>query len=715
MKNLKFCFATLFATCLSFGLLAQTTTYEYSGSLENYVVPVGVSVISVQAYGAQGGNDNGGLGAGIYGEFNVSGGQVFNVVVGGQGVVNNCGGPNASSGGGGGSFFWDSTNEALPLIAAGGGGGGNQNWDGDCTNGVPGQAGQDGTSGSEGGAAGGIDGQGGAGDAPSGGGAGGGGWLSNGVASTYDPTATGGATLPDFAGGDGSGTFGPGGEGGFGGGGGAVCGCGGGSGYSGGAGGNGLTCRAGGGGGGSYNAGQNPLNETGIWSGNGQIIITVMEVSSICWETGDGSDGIFHATASMPISGGEYNFSSFIVDDGAIVNVTGNDPLVVHCTGGVEINGTLHANGGAGEDGVTFSNEGVGGTAVAGGSDGGTGIYSDNEGPLDGSDGFGLGSLNTYGVNWSGGGGAGYATTGSSSGGDGGFGGAEYGTPSISELLGGSGGGSGSGGFSCGSGGGGAGGGVIVMFADEISISNTGLISSNGGNGGSDGQGNCGGGGGGSGGTIWLAANNVLNDGVVSALGGTGGSSSFKATGFGGEGSVGRIRVDTMDPWEGVGGFDPLIGYEGGLIDSTVSNDGNTLSVSTGNGNQTYQWIDCDNNGEPIVGEISNTFSPEVSGNFACIITSDPCDLTTDCVDFVYTGIAEIGKGRVHIFPNPASTSINIGTSDRLIQARFYSNTGQLVKLESGNEISTADLASGVYLVVVLTETGNSRHTLIIE
>lgn len=322
-------------TAVAFG---QVTTFNYTGAIETYTVPPGVTSISIQAYGAQGGNENGGWGAGIYGEFAVTPGQELNIVVGAQGVVNNCGGADASGGGGGGSFVWDSDDATLPWIAAGGGGGGNENWGGlDCRDGLPGQAGENGTSGAEGMAAGGFGGEGGAGDAPSGTGSGGGGWLSAGQNSTWGDGCTGGVTIPSFAGGVGAAGFAPGGEGGFGGGGGAVCGCGGGGGYSGGAGGNGSSCRAGGGGGGSYNQGTSQLNETGVREGDGQVVITVLcspltvdasdtEIclgesitldavsdlgGSISW-----SDGIVNGEAFTPETSGTFTYTATSDADG---------------------------------------------------------------------------------------------------------------------------------------------------------------------------------------------------------------------------------------------------------------------------------------------------------------------------------------------------------------------------------------------------------------
>jgi hypothetical protein len=328
----------------------NSQTFDYTGSIETFTVPAGVTSISVQAYGAQGGNTNGGLGAGIYGEFNVNPGDQFSVVVGQQGVVNNCGGANASGGGGGGSFFWDPNNTALPLIAAGGGGGGNGNWGSPCSDGIPGQAGNDGTAGSEGLAAGGTAGQGGSGNAPSGTGSGGGGWLSPGENSTFGTGCTGGETLPTFFGGDGSTSFNPGGEGGFGGGGGAVCGCGGGGGFSGGAGGNGSSCRAGGGGGGSYNQGSAQVNQTGVNSGDGQVIISWTSSTVTTNQTGGLPSG-----STFPVG---TTIQTFQADDG-----NGN---TISCSFTIEVISDLNVN--LNSSNIINGNDGTISTTVTGGT-----------------------------------------------------------------------------------------------------------------------------------------------------------------------------------------------------------------------------------------------------------------------------------------------------------------------------------------------------------
>jgi hypothetical protein len=286
LMNIRLLLALCFCTPVVF---AQTTTLNPTGTgaagvIQQYIVPPCATQIRIEGFGAQGGNTNGGLGARMRGDFNVTYGDTIFVVVGQQGTVNSCGGVNASSGGGGGSFVWKNSGAGRTLLlVAGGGGGGNTNWAGGCIAGINAVTTNDGTQGNgPTSALGGTAGNGGFGNAPSGTGSGGAGWLSVGQNSTYGTGCTGGLTFPLFTGGTGSTTFGSSGQGdgGFGGGGGAVCGNGGGGGYSGGGGGEGSSCRAGGGGGGSYNIGINPSNSAGIQTGSGLVTIEILSFSA---------------------------------------------------------------------------------------------------------------------------------------------------------------------------------------------------------------------------------------------------------------------------------------------------------------------------------------------------------------------------------------------------------------------------------------------------
>jgi len=260
---------TTYGDQVSFITAIQTEFY-YTGGVQTFTVPAGITSVTIEAWGAEGGTSTaqsggttyaGGKGAYIKGSFSVTPGQIISLLVAGKGSNGTCG-----AGGGGGSF---TVKSGTLLIAAGGGGGGFH-----CTyyGGAIGGNGSTSTSGGNGiqatgentpqvGLAGGINGNGGAAYY----GGGGGGWLTAGT--TTSPPGAGGGAYPGAGGLPG---------GGYGGGGGYYDGCcggaGGGGGYSGGSGGTQDGCA--GGGGGSFNGGTSQTNTTGIQSGNGQILIT---------------------------------------------------------------------------------------------------------------------------------------------------------------------------------------------------------------------------------------------------------------------------------------------------------------------------------------------------------------------------------------------------------------------------------------------------------
>lgn len=253
------------------------TTFNYTGALQTYTVPVGVTLIHVDAQGAQGGSitiacaATGGLGARMQGDVTVTPGEVLTVLVGGQGLTQG-----EDGGGGGGSFVVRTGN--VPLVVAGGGGGATNNIQ-ICTglrNGVNASITTSGTASANGLVAGGTPGNG--GGANVGSGCGGGGFYTDGAYGA-NMNGRGRAYVNGGAGGTGQNNN----HGGFGGGG---CGWynggngGGGGGYSGGGtdGNYPSTYFGGGGGGGSYNIGTNQVNTAGFKTGNGLVVITPVVV-----------------------------------------------------------------------------------------------------------------------------------------------------------------------------------------------------------------------------------------------------------------------------------------------------------------------------------------------------------------------------------------------------------------------------------------------------
>jgi hypothetical protein len=266
-------------------------TFNFTGQVQEYIVPPGVTSIEIETWGAQGANGtggnspgNGGLGGYAKGTLTVTPGETLYLQVGGQNGYNGGGaagihigsGAQTFAGNGGGSSDIRQGGTALSnrvLIAAGGGGGGASNA-GSCNNGDP----------SNGGIAGGTNGV--NGENGNGCGAGGGGGFGATIMAPGNGGGTtancGNNTLPGFPGLLGSG--GAGGNGGNnncspvfqggpgGGGGGGYYGAGGGgSGFGGGA---GNSSGGGGGGGSSFIGGvSGGMTTPGVKSGHGRIVI----------------------------------------------------------------------------------------------------------------------------------------------------------------------------------------------------------------------------------------------------------------------------------------------------------------------------------------------------------------------------------------------------------------------------------------------------------
>jgi hypothetical protein len=262
--------STAAASASCAGAMTVTCSFSYTGAVDSFAVPAGVSEVTISAAGAEGApaaDTNAGKGAVVQGEFPVGSGETLNVVVGGAGSRGDL-----LSGGGGGSFVYTSATASGLLIAAAGGGGagGGSGTDGSATTtasaGVGGQSGAAGTGGDGGG-----------GGGSGSGGGGGGGLLTDGGNPVGAGVGGGGALADGAAGGAGNEIGGGGGFGGGGAGGGGNgidgVGGGGGGGYNGGGGG-GLGGAGGGGGSFLSSSATDTSGTSGANSGDGSVTIS---------------------------------------------------------------------------------------------------------------------------------------------------------------------------------------------------------------------------------------------------------------------------------------------------------------------------------------------------------------------------------------------------------------------------------------------------------
>lgn len=102
-------------------------TFSFTGALQTFTVPAGVTSVTIETWGAQGNGGNGGLGGYVKGDMAVSPGDVLNIYVGGQNGYNGGGAGYAAvlrNGGGASDVRVGGTALTDRVIVAGGGGGG---------------------------------------------------------------------------------------------------------------------------------------------------------------------------------------------------------------------------------------------------------------------------------------------------------------------------------------------------------------------------------------------------------------------------------------------------------------------------------------------------------------------------------------------------------------------------------------------------------------
>jgi hypothetical protein len=144
-------------------------------------------------------------------------------------------------------------------------------------------------------------------------------------------------------------------------------------------------------------------------------------------------------------------------------------------------------------------------------------------------------------------------------------------------------------------------------------------------------------------------------------------------------------------------------------IDVSVSQDANILASNERNAS--YQWIDCDNGGNPIEGETFVAFTAEKNGRYALIVTNGECIDTSAC--FIISGITWIENdfgSSLKIYPNPTKGNvyIQLGKEYKGVKAYIKKVTGELVSMHEFGSTDKLDIslegAYGIYIVEVYTK-----------
>nr|WP_294857871.1 T9SS type A sorting domain-containing protein [uncultured Fluviicola sp.] len=147
--------------------------------------------------------------------------------------------------------------------------------------------------------------------------------------------------------------------------------------------------------------------------------------------------------------------------------------------------------------------------------------------------------------------------------------------------------------------------------------------------------------------------------------------------------------------------------------------------------NQFVTWTDGNGQGQgmPYMGPGTIlTYTPGASNPsnkfFCCIMTTTINGGCISCDSIQYTnsalGINELDKMKLHIAPNPASTSVKIENSSPIEAINLYNSVGQKLEVNytlKGNEaqLNIAEFPKGVYTVEITSTSGIFKEQLIKE
>ena len=151
-------------------------------------------------------------------------------------------------------------------------------------------------------------------------------------------------------------------------------------------------------------------------------------------------------------------------------------------------------------------------------------------------------------------------------------------------------------------------------------------------------------------------------------------------------------------------------------INSSVSLGGDTLKSNASSG--TYQWIDCNNSNQPIVGETNQTFTPKQPGSYAVIVTQNSCSVTSNCQVISVLGNDTFEKEELRYFPNPTAGILNVSYSEPMTEIAVMNILGQTVLTLKPNsneaQLDLSRLPSNTYLIKLTTE-GKSKIIRVIK
>lgn len=125
-----------------------------------------------------------------------------------------------------------------------------------------------------------------------------------------------------------------------------------------------------------------------------------------------------------------------------------------------------------------------------------------------------------------------------------------------------------------------------------------------------------------------------------------------------------------------------------------------------------YQWLDCENNSQPIPGATNWSYKPTTNGRYAVKVTMDSCEVVSSCFSYFQVSQQEMELNALQIYPNPAQEYITL-KRETSAQAPFgiliINTSGQIIRnlkqvSESELRIDVTKLPPGMYILRIRDE-----------
>ena len=151
-------------------------------------------------------------------------------------------------------------------------------------------------------------------------------------------------------------------------------------------------------------------------------------------------------------------------------------------------------------------------------------------------------------------------------------------------------------------------------------------------------------------------------------------------------------------------------------IDISVIEDGVTLTANLDGAS--YQWIDCNDNNNPIAGETNQSYTATTDGSYAVIVDDGNCVGTSICYAVIGVDAEAIKETAVNIYPNPTNGIVFV-QGEGIEKIVVTDVNGRVIKqVDTSQQQVTLDLTGnvqGIYFVNIETKNGRIIRKILLK